>query len=809
MYNEFYDIESLFDAVSKDRIAEGVTAIVQNRYPIRFVLFDNFRDSYAFILHMIQDEHLKVEEIQNWIDPDYPDIIITHQKLAREMEKFIKTSHGASRIITPFSELTRFYDNIDNKEFDTLIRTVKAIESTTEGWDKKQRIYVPIVGLEGKMSTFFGDTQTTIWYLRSNDQELNYRLVLTNRTTYGVQNIERQYTIINNVRDWLDFWKQQDYHDKTNIISTSRAIFANAGYARPDNAFSYCPCENVYKFLKEGLGLSFSNIVYKPSDEEYWEELAAEIDLTEKFDFEKFFACHFSMSQMDDYKSFIKLWFEYNDGFSRWLLINTYRNKFDEKDYLCSVFARISDYSDRELISEIALAINDNEADMKIRFYCLNEATKRGIQLTVDVQTELHKKLEKVAEPDNHHQAIRLFTPISKKEKELAINWLAAGKIATKELLPFYPELYYYLEPSTGTLDAKQSWVLDYIDHYKWAKVIDEYTDDIKNDIAKYNASDVAFNTWYQNFKTTNALMYNRGDIDVYYWIDGLGVDWIPLVTYLVGLQHTEKVFLNDIKIARAILPTKTDINKENLMKLIAGDVKFEKLGDIDKMAHQSGNLYPMNIIEELESVCNAINEMLRKYIGKKIAIVSDHGISYLSQKQSGLNLGGFEYHHFGRYAVKPKGIPTRDDNYFMLEDGKTVCALNHHSLGNKINIGSGAHGGCTPEEVLVPVFIISSSPNNKTWTAELLNKEVSAVDPIFHLRIVGLTSLDSPKVIYNGVTYKLKGIGNNMFNSEPIELSNDTLSFELVAGEYSEIIKLNSINTGGQMEDMFSDFGF
>ena len=27
------------------------------------------------------------------------------------------------------------------------------------------------------------------------------------------------------------------------------------------------------------------------------------------------------------------------------------------------------------------------------------------------------KKLEKVAEPDNHHQAIRLFTPISKKEK--------------------------------------------------------------------------------------------------------------------------------------------------------------------------------------------------------------------------------------------------------------------------------------------------------------------------------------------------------------------------------------------------------
>lgn len=808
MYNEFYDIESLFQTVSEDRIAEGVNAIVQNRYPIRFVLFDNFKDSYAFILHMIQNEHVKVEEIQNWIDPEYPDIIITHQKLASEMERYVKQSNGDSRIITPFSELTRFYDNKENKEFDTLIRTIKAIESTNEGWEKKQRIYVPIVGLEGKMSTFFGDTQTTIWYLRSNDQELNYRLLLTDRSTYNVQNIDSQYTIINNVREWLDFWKQPDYHENPNIISTSRAIYANACYAQPDNAFKYCPCDNVYKFLKEGLGLKMADIVYRSSEDEYWKELACEIDMAEKFDFDKFFSRHFSMTQMDDFKSFIKIWFEYNDGFSRWLLSNTYLNKSDESDYLHTVLTRIADYSDRELISEIALAISDKETDIATRYYCLNEAAKRDIQLTVDIQAELHKKLENIAEPDNHHQAIKLFTPISYKEKELAINWLAAGKITAKDLLPFYPELYYYLEPSTGTLDSNQTWALQYIDHYKWAKVVDKYTDDIKQDIGKYNMSDVTFNSWYQNFKTTNALLYNRGDIEVFYWIDGLGIDWIPLVTYLVGLQRKEKVFLNDVKIARAILPTKTDINKDNLMKLISGNVKFEKLGDIDKMAHQNGNLYPMNIISELETVCNAINDMLKKYIGKKIAIVSDHGISYLSQQQNGLGLGGFDYHHFGRYALKTKGTPTRDDNYFMLEDGKTVCALNHHSLGNKINVGSGAHGGCTPEEVLVPIFIISASPNNKTWEATLLNKELSAVDPVFHLRIVGLTSLDSPKIVYNGKTYKVNGLGNNLFDSEAIELSNETLFFEIQAGEYSEIKKIDSINTGGQMDDMFGDFG-
>lgn len=809
MYNEFYDIDSLMEVVKIDRNAEGVNANVQNRYPIRFVLFDNFKDAYSFIMHMIQNEHIPVEEMQKWMDEDYPDIIISHHKLAREMESFIKSCKGESYVITPFSELTRFYDNNRNKEFDTLIRTIKAIESTSEAWKRKQRIYIPIVGLEGKMSSFFDDPQVTIWYMRSQEQELSYSLLLTNETTYRVTNIESRYTIINNVREWLNFWKQQDYHEKLNIICTSKAIFANACYAQPDNAFQYCICENVHQFINNGLKLKIANIAYKPSDEPYWNELAAEIDLKENFDFNKFFSKHFSMSQLNDYKSFVKLWFEYSDGFSRWLLINTYSHKYGETDFLSRVLSNLVDYSDRDFISGLALSITDSTKEMEIRYYCLKEAAQRGLRLTEDIQIELQKRLETLAVAHNYRNAIKLFTPISKKEKELAVNWLAADYIEAKDLLPFYPELYYYLQPSTGTIEACQIWALDYMDHYKWAKVKDNYTEEVKRDIEKYNSSDAAFNTWYQRFKTTNSLLYNREDIEVIYWIDGLGIDWIPLVSYLVGLQRKEKVFLNDVKIARATLPTKTDVNKENLLKLISGNVKFEKIGDIDNMAHKNGNLYPTNIIDEIETVSNAITDILKKNNGKKIAVVSDHGISYLSQMKSGLNLGGFEFHHYGRYATKSKGAIKRDENYFLLEDGKTICALNHHSLGNKISIGSGAHGGCTPEEVLVPIFIISDTPNNKTWNAKLINKDITAIDPVFHLHIVGLSSLDCPWINYNGTTYKLIGRGNNLFDSEPVDLNPEILEFECQAGEYIETIKINSINTGSQMEDMFGDFGF
>ena len=291
----------------------------------------------------------------------------------------------------------------------------------------------------------------------------------------------------------------------------------------------------------------------------------------------------------------------------------------------------------------------------------------------------------------------------------------------------------------------------------------------------------------------------------MFYWIDGLGVDWIPLITYLVEQKMSEKVFLNDAMIARALLPTKTDINKENLMKLIKGNITFEKIGDIDQMAHKNSNIYPNNIIAEIEVVTETINELLRKYIGKKIAIVSDHGISYLSQTQQGLNLGGFESHHYGRYATKHKGKLVGDDNYFMLEDGKTVCALNHQSLCAKIYTGSGAHGGCTPEEVLVPILIISSSPNNKNWNAEILNKHVSATDPIIHLRIVGLSSLHSPKVIYDGKSYNVCSVGHDKYDSEPIALKNDVTDVEIRIGEISEIKKI-SVQTGGQEDDLFAD---
>ena len=809
MYIKYKDISSLLEAIKIDKQANGVNSSTFKRYPIRFVLFDNFKDSYQFTMALIQEQKItNIKHIQDWFDLEYPDIMIKHHQLANNIEKYIQSSNGEDIIITPFSELARFYDNNRHKEFDTLINTLKTIETTSIGWDKQQRVYLPIVGLEGKMSTFQDDCQIIIWYVQSSEEDAGYRLISTYGTDYGVKNLSEQYTIKHSMHEWLEYWKDVDGTNKKNIICTSKAIHPNAEYAQPDNAFSYCVCDSVYDFLTRGLNLKFLGLQYRTQDEEYWKRLAEEIDLKTVFDFDNFVSQYFSVNTIDNYKTFIKLWFEHNDGFSRWLLTNTLKRSLAENDYIRKIVEKISDFSNRSLFSCLALEIPSNANDIETRRCCLTEAANRQVILPDEVQHQLISKLEEIAASSGHSFATSLFSPISIKEKELAVTWLGEGKISRHDVKAFYPELYYYMEPASGTFDSSQIWALDYINHYKEAKIADKYTKEIEADINKHNQNEIEFLKWYNCFKRTRSIMSSRGDIEIYYWVDGLGIDWIPLISHIIAQRENENIYLNDVKIAHSILPTTTEVNKHDLELLQTNPDSFIKMGNIDEMAHKNTNTYPSNIISEIEAVKKAINTILDLYAGKKIAIISDHGLTYLSQKQQGLNLKGFDYHHGGRYATRTSGQATKDNNYHLLESSSTACALNHKSLGAKIQSGLGAHGGCTPEEVLVPIFIISSSPNSKAWDATFLQNEISGTDPVVHLKINGLTSLNSVRIEYAGKQYRVNNVSGNLFDSEPIELKNGDDVFTLWIGNIGEVKKL-TVNTGTKEDDLFADFGF
>lgn len=802
MYKDFLHIDDLVEWVKLDKKIEGSQAPTINRYPIRFVLFDNFRDSFEFVDIMQSQFGCIVESVNNWIDEPYVDTMLTYSKLTDRMKNFVQkhTAKSKDYVITPFSELARFYDNKHHFEFNALISTVKGIEASQEATVNNQRIYIPIVGLEGKFSKFINDSQITVWYFKNVDKQLNYRLIITENTIYDVQGLNNKYTLVYDMQEWLRIW--QDKNAKQSIISLSPSIFANAEHAQPDNAFSFCICHNVYKFLTDGLKLDFGTIAYNPEDEGHWLRFASEIDVN-NFSFDAFFNKYFHIYELADYRIFLKTWFACKDNFEKWLLCIYYSQKFCGQGYICQIIKKLNAFTDNDLFASLALEIFVNEGreeDLVERRICLQYAAQNQVVLSNNVQSELFEKINYFAQQKGYATTIRYFTPLTNVEKILAISWLGDGLITKNDILAFFPDLYNYLGKSTGTDESVKKWALEYIDLYKQCKISNKYSDEITRVINEKNGSSLTFNHWYQDFKTTKTILNNRSDIEVYYWIDGLGIDWIPYITSL--LSEADNMYLNEVYIARATCPTTTSVNKTALFDL--SNNQLRKIGDLDNHAHQQGNRHPDFIIEEIEIVKGAIRKIISEYAGKKIAIVSDHGLSALSQLKDGLNLAGIESDHHGRLARRISGKNTFDNNYIALDDGETVCALRHESLCGKVPAGQSAHGGCTPEEVLVPLFIVSGQPNATNYSVSLISKEVSGINPIVHYTIKGISSCDTPYILYNGGRYDLNIQGDSSYVSGRLNLVANESTIELHIGSYVESSQIN-ISLGAEEDDLLN----
>lgn len=798
MFKDFANIDDLLHYVASDKTATGSQAFVANRYPIRFVLFDNFRDSYKFVERMQAEHRCLVESIEDWFDEPHVDVLFTHSRLANQFKQFVNEHQDKDYVITPFSELVRFYDNNRVPEFHTLIATIKGIENDR---NLSHRVYVPIVGLEGKFSQFSADSQIHVWYYKNSDVQLNYRLIALNGQHLAIQGVEEKFTVVSNMKEWLQIWRNQNA--KQQIISFSPSIFAHIKYAQPDNAFSYCECLNVYDFLTKGLNLNFGTLTYKSADEKHWLRLAKEIDISD-FSFEQFFNSYFHIDDLSDYRVFIDKWFSCKDEFEKWLLCNFYSYKFCEKGYICKAIKNAESFVDYHFFASIALLIFEEEnpeQDLKERFVCLQTAAEHGIKLNVETQEKMKGKLTELARSKGFPTTIRYFSSLTGAEKELLVEWIGNGNIQRDDVKDVFPKLYHYLGNDFAISEMKMLWVANYLEKYRQSKLSNTYTDDIRLLVNERNASPIAFNTWYQEFKTVKTILNNRTDIEVYYWIDGLGAEWIPFVSQLI--DQKEGVYLNEVHLARSLYPTTTENNKEELIALSNGNLT--KTGDLDSNAHRQGNCYPGYIIEEISIVNNAINQIVNQFAGRKVAIVSDHGLTALSQFCDGLNMKGFTPNHTGRLAVSDSGKPTANTKYIICDDNKTVCALHHESICGKTPIGQSAHGGCCPEEILVPIFVLSQEKTSSTVSATLVTNEISAANVVFTFRIKGKSASDKPYILYANQRYELHQ-KKEEFSTERLTTILDNDEVTIFVGTYKKTFKVK-INTGSEVDDDLFDF--
>lgn len=803
MYKEFGSLEDLYQEIETDKNWTGAESSLRNRYPIRFVLFENFGDFGEFV-QVCQDHDVYVQSIEKWMKEGQDDKLITYSQLAALFESYIKSLPANDFVIAPFSEITRFYDNMRYAEFDSLLKTIRLIQSPEEAQSGHQRIYVPIIGMQSKVSKFKDDPNIHIWEYHSGTEYDNYHLILTNGTTYGVKGLEERYTLCEDLRHWIALWKNVGAKIKPQIICTSKCIFANSDNAQPDNAFKYTVCNNAFEFLTEGLGINLGKLSLREEDMPYWEELASCIDVTD-FDFDVFVNQRFNTLNLNDENAFVQTWFEYKDTFSRWLLKTYFVWKSGERSYLIRVLENVTSLSTSDLFSQIATHIFDeplDEASIGQRLSLLKEAKRQHVRIKSLAEQKVKAKLSAMAaDPERGPLfAMKYMSPLTLSEQCLMVEWVGQGKVEKNDIKNLFPELYAYLLPSSIKTGKGNGWTNEYFQEYCLSKVGNQETGSLAKKLKELNGSQVSFETWRDGFKTVKTLMHNRQDIDIYYWIDGLGVDWIPFMTQVIDKHKADGVFLNEIYVAASELPTVTSVNKTKLDELANG--KLEKIGDVDKFAHTQ-KTYPAYLVEEFRIVEDAISKVLSLYNGKKIAFVSDHGISYMAQFGAGLNLAGVETDHAGRCGHWLKGSAQTDNNYIVLDDGQTLCSLNNNSLSAKTPMGQGAHGGATPEEVLVPIIIVSNQKNANAYSAKLQSSEIVASSPVVRYTIKGLSSIDTPFVTYNDVDYALHNIGGDVYESERLNLVNTSTRIILHIGDFKQTDNL-SINTGAQENDLF-----
>ena len=809
MHKQFTSLDDLFENIIEDKNWTEANAGQINRYPVRFVLFDNFADFYQFIVN--RPAGIYKHSIDTMLDKNNPDEFLSYTELSKEIRAFTKKIPANDFIIYPFSEMARFYDNYDHNEFDSLVTTIRGQQAPEDAQLNHTRLYIPIVGMQGKMDQFMQDNSTYVWEYKSETDNGTYLLVITNGTTYNVSGLEEKYTVVHNLYEWLKLWEKGENVRKT-IICSSPNIFANAHFAQPDNAFAYLECRNAYQFLTKGLNLDFG-LTAEPSEEEmpFWEELAELVDIT-NFDFDELIRERLDTFTLKSGVDFIKSWFDCETDFDRWLLTLYFKKISNGQGYIYRAVSQCASLSMSELFSNIATLIFDEvnkEAYLHERRQAMIMAAERGIKITDLAVNKLSAKLSAIAaspESGGYYLAVKLLTPLTDAELQLCIEWVSRGKIHRDEIKAIFPQLYYYLEPlSLNSLDNTTQWIANYFDAYRRSKLADNIDSEVSEIISEKNANSASFRGWLDNFKTVKTVLYNRKDIDILYWIDGLGVDWIPFIRNIVSKYSKENIYLNEIYIATAELPTTTSVNKCKLQSLLPEGHQLPKIGDVDSFAHSSKS-YPQYIIEEMKIVEDAVCKVLDQFNGKKIAFVSDHGITYLSQLVDGLKIGGIKTDHEGRLATYTS--PIVDDNkYIKLDDGQTICSLTHHSLVDKVNKGHGAHGGCTPEEVLVPVIIVSSQKNATTYSASIVNDEIDATKPIVNFIIKGLSSIDVPTLVYNGVTYHLTSKGNNIYESERLNLVDTATKVTVCINE----TPLNSfsikVSTGATEDDLFEGF--
>ena len=749
--------------------------MLAQRYSVRFIMLDNF-DTLKELNSLFSDSGVKVLRIESLVE-ERNDRWITSD----EIKSLLKTTTD-STFVTPFSEIVRFYEDNDFNGFIEEISLIEDIEHP------RKRIYIPLIGLQNRITGFlqrFSRIRESAPIWRCNTHRQESKVYVTERLDIPL--CDNIY-VLKTFYDWLKFWKTAA--PQKTVVCSSLPILAYYDRSQPDNIFTFAKLENAYQFLTQLIGLSFP-FDYQAKDDSKWNELMKELSGQDPtgFSFSSFVSHRFNMMSIDS-DNLLRIWADDKTRtLDRWLLkhyVLTDKH-FDDQPYLKScLFSESIEDSPAQLYISIAEKISffkeslPSQAIMKERA-ALMSSSKELMNRFVpqNIQNSLRNVVVDLFQNGNVNIAKGLCTHTFQFEKVLAVGWYINHKddsFPYDDLNRMYPAMAAYLKIENASTPEDQEWVHDYFKHYRMAKLTDQLSSDIANQIEEHNSSSERFYSWYHSFANCHSELA-KSQVKIVYWIDALGAEFIPYLCWLVersGFSVKKCIY------TRADIPSSTSHNRFDL----PSDRIFRQL---DEIAHDKhGYKQYKTIIDELDCIKDLTETIVSNHRGKneEIAIVSDHGLSCLSRKTESLKYDKSADHE-GRYIeVDDSSLLMHDSNYVVHEnesDGKHYkVALNHHSLG--IVPTHEVHGGCCPEEVLVPFLVISNAGKTAKYAVSLQVNRIPITKPILNVYIT--PKPDGAQIVFSGKKITLSFESGNLWTAKLENPSRGVSSVDVVIAE-------------------------
>lgn len=710
---DFEDIEGLISEIKSDKSSQD---ILSRRFPIRLIFLQKF-ETFRVLIEKLDKLHIDIVHIEDYLHK--PDGWITKDSLF----DIISNLNNDSAIV-PFSEVVRFYSKDDFKNFFNRLLLIENISNLL------RRIYLPLIGIEQRFEKEFYQNfsrrseSAPVWGILNEKPNSIKVLLYANQLSCKINS----YESINNTEEWLEFWKTKSPCD---VICRAKPLNMYYNNTLPDLIFKPIKqLKNPKELIEEIINKEIP-IPYKEDDFNFWDKLIGLIN-TNYDNYINFVKRHFNVPKLTIY-NFLDIWLRTDDLFEKWLLKHfiLFQECLKQK-YLHKVLESIKDdYSEYNLLKNLYLLIFDLEIKEELindRFKLIKQfAEYKPISLSDEFIQKIDKKIRGFTD---YNHALLLITGLSEFEKNIIFEFYTNKNISNSEsLINHYPDLYYYLSSTTfENINENQEWVYDYIKEYKDSKVIDKISDNLNILLSKLNSDQNSFFNWYHSFESIHSILHSH-KVDKVFWIDALGIEWVSFIENYLNQKVSEtKVIKNIIGVAN--LPTDTNNNRFNNAKHVR---------EYDNLVHNNLYNYPYTIVKEFDEIKKIIDLNITLDSNQTVAIVSDHGLTALSRIVESKKYGKNDSHE-GRYIEVNDKDHSMDTDYIIhnsdIDKKHYLIALKHNSLGKKPI--REVHGGCTPEEVLVPLIIISNKKkvSDIVYSINMEKTVISKKEPVISIDI-------------------------------------------------------------------------